>query len=369
MREVYGSGFFLLGVHTSQADRRAFLCDRKCCTPTQAEELVKIDANEADEYGQRTRDTFELCDAYVATARMSVRSGTIRDQINRIVAVLFGDTAVTPSLDEYGMYLAFSAALRSADLARQVGAALMSARGEVLALGCNDVPRSGGGLYWPEDNDDARDIRRGEDSNDRRKSELLESIADGVGKSLESFGGLELTSRPGLKDAIRDSVKLSGLWDITEYGRSTHAEMEALLSCARQGISPLGSTLYATTFPCHNCAKHIVTSGVSRVVYVEPYPKSYATILHSDSITEVLEAHQEQGSKVLFEPFVGIGQRCFTELFGLRTSSGRRLERKRAGVLIDTSQSRTPRRIGDAFSYLEREMYATQDLGKIASTR
>ncbi|MDN3612645.1 hypothetical protein QWZ16_23945 [Vibrio ostreicida] len=26
-------------------------------------------------------------------------------------------------------------------------------------------------------------------------------------------------------------------------------------------------------FPCHNCAKHIVASGIKRVVYVEPYPK------------------------------------------------------------------------------------------------
>ena len=55
-----------------------------------------------------------------------------------------------------------------------------------------------------------------------------------------------------------------------------HAEMEALLSCARSGVSPVGGTLYSTTFPCHNCAKHIVAAGLRRVVYVEPYPKSRA---------------------------------------------------------------------------------------------
>jgi deoxycytidylate deaminase len=72
--------------------------------------------------------------------------------------------------------------------------------------------------------------------------------------------------------------------DITEFGRPVHAEMEAILSCARIGISPKMGTLYCTTFPCHNCAKHIVAAGIKRVVYVEPYPKSKAEKLHSDSL-------------------------------------------------------------------------------------
>ncbi|TMQ08861.1 MAG: hypothetical protein E6J90_35770 [Deltaproteobacteria bacterium] len=35
---------------------------------------------------------------------------------------------------------------------------------------------------------------------------------------------------------------------------------------------------------CHNCAKHIVASGIRRVVYVEPYVKSQAVQLHGDAI-------------------------------------------------------------------------------------
>ena len=46
---------------------------------------------------------------------------------------------------------------------------------------------------------------------------------------------------------------------------TAHAEMEALLSCARSGVSTRGATLYSTTFPCHNCAKHIIAAGVARV--------------------------------------------------------------------------------------------------------
>ncbi len=40
-----------------------------------------------------------------------------------------------------------------------------------------------------------------------------------------------------------------------------HAEMEALMSCARKGVSPLGGTLYCTTFPYHNCAQVAYADG------------------------------------------------------------------------------------------------------------
>ncbi|MCP2807341.1 deaminase, partial [Salmonella enterica subsp. enterica serovar Typhimurium] len=72
-------------------------------------------------------------------------------------------------------------------------------------------------------------------------------------------------------------LKDTGLLGITEYGRAVHAEMEALLSAARNGIAIRGGTLYTTTYPCHNCAKHIVAAGIKKVKFVEPYPKSYAT--------------------------------------------------------------------------------------------
>ena len=55
--------------------------------------------------------------------------------------------------------------------------------------------------------------------------------------------------------------------------RSLHAEENAILQMCRIGGTPLvGATLYTTTFPCSLCAKKIVTAGLSRVVWQEPYP-------------------------------------------------------------------------------------------------
>ena len=107
--------------------------------------------------------------------------------------------------------------------------------------------------------------------------------------------------------------------------------MDALLSCARAGIPTRRATLYATTFPCHNCAKHIVAAGVSRVVFIEPYPKSKAAEFHKDSI-QVGFGHRKatpaRRDLVRFEPFVGIGPRRFFDLFSARLGSGYTLKRK-----------------------------------------
>ena len=42
--------------------------------------------------------------------------------------------------------------------------------------------------------------------------------------------------------------------------------------------------MFVTTFPCHYCARHIVSAGIDEVQYIEPYPKSQAIGLHRDSI-------------------------------------------------------------------------------------
>lgn len=50
-----------------------------------------------------------------------------------------------------------------------------------------------------------------------------------------------------------------------------HAEMNALLYCAKQGISVRGAICYVTHFPCLNCTKALIQAGVSKVFYKEGY--------------------------------------------------------------------------------------------------
>jgi len=54
--------------------------------------------------------------------------------------------------------------------------------------------------------------------------------------------------------------------------RTVHAELNAILQCALNGVASAGATMYCTDFPCVNCAKAMVQAGVRRVVYLADYP-------------------------------------------------------------------------------------------------
>lgn len=50
-----------------------------------------------------------------------------------------------------------------------------------------------------------------------------------------------------------------------------HAEANAILKCAKHGISCDGATMYQTHSPCKDCSKLILQSGIKRVVFIENY--------------------------------------------------------------------------------------------------
>jgi deoxycytidylate deaminase len=356
LRRIYGPGFFLIGIGVPEEKRRSYLGGDKRCSPDEVEKLLQRDEHEENNdyfdaennnFGQRTRDTFQLADVFV-------RSDDEGD-VERFLDLVLGCPFFTPRKDEHAMFLAYAASLRSGDLSRQVGAVVVSAAGDVVAVGTNDVPRANGGLYWADDSRDGRDMARGHDSNEKQRSSIVEDVLKRVcpeGVDVETW----------LADGRR-KLRGSPLMDITEYGRAVHAEMEAMMACTRNGVSPIGGTLYCTTFPCHNCAKHIVDAGITRVVYVEPYPKSQTKTLFDDSI----RLTAGNGEKVAFEAFVGIGPRRFFDLFSLGLSSGTSTKkRKLSGG--DRAQWKPDNAVVWApllpNSYLDRERVAAAELGE-----
>lgn len=54
----------------------------------------------------------------------------------------------------------------------------------------------------------------------------------------------------------------------TKYPYVVHAELNAILNFRGDNNAFAGSTLYVTLFPCHECAKAIIQSGISKVVYL-----------------------------------------------------------------------------------------------------
>ncbi|KXB67306.1 ComE operon protein 2 domain protein [Aedoeadaptatus coxii] len=47
--------------------------------------------------------------------------------------------------------------------------------------------------------------------------------------------------------------------------------MNAILYCAKEGISTKGTICYVTHFPCLNCTKALIQAGISEIVYKNDY--------------------------------------------------------------------------------------------------
>jgi deoxycytidylate deaminase len=269
------------------------------------DELIETDQEEGEnDFGQRLSRTFQHADFFVDASHTQ----TLNQQMNRFVRALFGATEVSPTIDEFGSYLAKAAALRTVDLSRQVGAAILTSQGDVISLGCNEVPRAGGGNYWASDQNPQRDIDRKFDANKLATNQIIGDFINTVHK----HGALSVSPDQLLSDVnFQKLLKKSLITDITEFGRMTHAEMSALMDSVRLGRSVHGATIFVTTYPCHNCAKHLIASGISRIVYIEPYPKSRAMALHDDAIT----VDQKSTEKVVLSHFHGIAPRRYRDIF------------------------------------------------------
>lgn len=345
LRKIYGLGFYLIGIFASEAERREYLTDDKNIPKSDALKLMKRDEDEAVLFGQRTRDTFQLADVFVKLA-----DDAYKKQLERFLDLVFGYPYHTPEPDEYAMFLAYGAGLRSGQLSRQVGASVRSKVGDVVSVGCNDVPQAGGGLYWPGPQDQRDHIRK-LDSNDFQIRRIIDDVLTRVGDN-----------NAKVKGDANTSLKGSLLFDVTEFGRAVHAEMDALLTCGRNGVSTVESDLFTTTFPCHNCTRHIISAGVKRVVCVEPYPKSMAAKLHKDAV--ILGERTKKGDRrVPFEAFVGIGPRRFFDLFSMTLSRGAEIHRKRSGKTIKWDRSKAVPRIQLLpSSYLLREQLAADNV-------
>jgi deoxycytidylate deaminase len=348
LRDVYRPGFFLIAIADDEDSQFNHLIEEKGLAKNEAHSVVERDQEEHTPHGQRTRNTFYLADVFVER-----REERYKHQLSRFLELVFGHPFHTPSREEHAMFLAYASAARSAQLGRQVGAAIATPDGEVVAVGMNEVPCRRGGPYWEADPDDKRDHLTETDSNVQFKQNIVNSIV----KQLTNTQGVKLLSGDTARERdVSAAILNSDLRDITEYGRAVHGEMDAILSCGRLGIVVAGKYLFVTTFPCHNCTRHIISSGIRRVYYIEPYAKSKARDLHFDAIC-FSEEDAEKTGKLPFLPFVGIGPRRYLDLFSLELSGGRKLERKDvSGKPQFPRKDESPPRVPMIpFSYLERE--------------
>jgi deoxycytidylate deaminase len=340
LRRVYGPAFVSIGVYSPPDRRRHDLAlDTIEASESNAVQAL-MDRDEADtKLGQRVGDAFYGTDFIVDATK---DPDLIREELNRLVRLLFGDVFVTPTIDEYGIFLARAAQARSGSMARQIGSAILREDGSVIGVGTNEVAKPlTGGQYWPPDDVvyEGRDMvyRMIENEPIRDTSDWFrEQMISTVITALDDAGILPKKYRKMTTDQrlqvlyYKDGAPLRNtrIKDNIDYIRAVHAEASAIIDAARHGVTVKGTRMLSTTFPCHECSRHIVAAGLSEVVYLEPYPKSGTKRLYRDSIA--LDPVIADGKRVTFRTFVGVAPPRYLEFFTL----GQRARKRNDGTLV-----------------------------------
>lgn len=326
LRHVYQDAFILIGV-VCEEDRRLSRVMKKYANAGEenARRFMQRDAKSSTKHGQRVSDAFHLSDYFLDnTVERFGKDGQesqhwdINDKLSRLIKIVSHSSLVRPETSETAMHHAYGAAMRSACLSRQVGAALVDRNGNVAATGTNEVPQAGGGVYGESFEHDVSDHRCAFEkkgvaaycSNTQEQNKIINQLIDEIPQLEE----LDAMSRANLRGILRRGR----IGDLLEFSRAVHAEMDAILTAGREGTTTIGTRLFVTTFPCHYCARHILTAGLDEVQYIEPYPKSQALALHRDAIEiEAVEwiPPSKGGKKVLFRPFVGVAPRLYRRAF------------------------------------------------------
>ncbi|MEV0265872.1 hypothetical protein AB0I49_31690 [Streptomyces sp. NPDC050617] len=251
---------------------------------------------------------FGLADYVVAP------EGDGRPGLDGAAATLAGGPDLRPNRYEHAMFLAEAQAGRSAGMRGSVGCALLDEVGDVIALGTNEVPRAGGGQYWADSPDDARDLLGGVDPAHEAKVALVRAVLqfaeEDRGGSLGDLRALaarfvaDLDSGPGHDGVARALESL---------GRVVHAELAALASAARHGADVVGAEAVVTRPPCRQCLRQLIVTGVSKVRFLGP-ADSARYPFHADALT----LDGAAPDKVRVAPFSGVTPRGYGKVFGRR---------------------------------------------------
>lgn len=172
--------------------------------------------------------------------------------MDKAIDLVEGIEPFRPMEYEAFMVAAYSISMRSSCLKRRVGAVIVDhGKGYVISSGFNEVPK---GLVSCRDehNECYRDCVR-----KKYATDLARIVADEA-------------QRMALGVLNRKSLK------VLDYCRALHAEESAILGAIGRSSSLEGTDLYVTSYPCNLCANKIAQIGISRVIYLEPYPMKEA---------------------------------------------------------------------------------------------
>ncbi|MFO9703139.1 deaminase [Legionella pneumophila serogroup 1] len=252
--------------------------------------------------GQQVSDLFHLSHYFFNLDDSKVN---ISKELNKFISLVEGNNEDYPTQDEFGMSLAFQVSVRSNfPNNRHIGAAILSPYGEVISVASIRAP-------CPSSNPTLFDQYQVQDGYMVYKDKITQ-WKEFLNEHLMKCNDLDLEERNKLSDIS------NFLNDSLDFHPCTHAEIAAIIDAAKLGISVRKSTLYTTTFPCHLCAKEIINAGISKVIYLEAYPKSKNKELYP----KLIDFDPSHTSSLLpFSFYSGVGPKRFMYVYSVKNKN------------------------------------------------
>ena len=85
-----------------------------------------------------------------------------------------------------------------------------------------------------------------------------------------------------------------------KYSFVVHSEHNAVLSCARFGISSLNSVLYTNGMPCNSCMKSIIQGGIKEIIIHKQWPEmTHSNWIESIRISKIMMEESKINLRIL----------------------------------------------------------------------
>lgn len=277
----------------------------------------------------------------------------------RMICLIMSAGCTKPNDNEMWMNLAYTMAVESNCISRQVGAVIIGPKGYVVGAGWNDVGAGGisCGLrairdlkikqfkpiveaiirgderstkdvierlirihqkttyenaeqfcFCFKDEMVKKDItprlvqalyRKVEEAVEKIKSEKSEEVAKIDSKTFQKAEGFAKNTGKRILSELVEEGNLHKL----EYCLALHAEENAIIQSSKIGGMGLkGATIYTTAQPCPLCAKMIQQVGIRKVIYTEAYPESLSEVYMKGITLEQFEGIKPRAYIKLFMP-------------------------------------------------------------------
>jgi len=293
------AGFYLWAINAPEEDRKDRLVNDDVMD---AEEIRRLDEKEFSKskilkgqsafISQNISACIQAADVLLRNVgkHTNKKFSPLNEQVIKYISLIKRPGIVTPSRDERCMQLACVAKLNSGCISRQVGAAIADLHGYVRAIGWNDAPAGQTPCLMKSYNDLLNNVDDDSYSDFERDDDAFTEKAKAAHKLLTP----EVTRR-GLHSCycFKDVYNSISSEDNQVHTRALHAEENAFLALISGYTGSIKlETLYTTSSPCVLCAKKAYQLGITRIVYISPYPDiSFAHIIENGVRRPILELY------------------------------------------------------------------------------